>query len=156
MVVARWSHGGRAVVVAFRLANASFRLLFVCAVDLWWSRGGRAVVARWSCRRRAVVVAFRLANASFRLLFVCVVVLWWSRSGSVVVARCFWWSRGGHSVVAFFCRELLCSSSVCVCGAFVVVAQWFCGGAGFWAGRLFSHFWVGNFSSVQLLNFKHE
>ena len=111
-----------------------------------WSRGGRTVVERWSRGGRTVVVAFRLANASFRLLFVCVVVLWWSHSGSVVVARWFWWSRGGHAVVAFLCCELLCSSSVCVCSGFVVVAGWFCGGAGFWAGRLFSYFWVGDFS----------
>jgi len=56
VVVARWSRGGRTVVVAFRLANASFRLLFVCAVVLWWSRSGSVAVARWSHGGRTVVV----------------------------------------------------------------------------------------------------
>ena len=145
-MVARWSHGGGCVSSRERIFSSSVRVCGGSVVVAQWFCGGRAVVARWSHGGRAVVVPSSRGGccvSSRERLFsssVCVC------GGSVVVARWFWWSRGGHAVVAFLCCELLCSSSVCVCSGFVVVAGWFCGGAGFWAGRLFSYFWVGDFS----------
>ena len=116
-------------MVAFRLENASFRLLFVSAVVLWWSRNGSVVVARWLRDGRAVVARWWLRFVSRTPLFVfCLCVRWFCGGRAVVL----WWSRGGsggRAVVAFLSRELLCSSSVRVCGDSVVVAQWFCGGA---------------------------
>ena len=136
MVVARWSHGGRAVVAR-------------------WSNGGRAVVDGGGC----VSSRERIFSSSVRVCGGSVVVAQWFCGGRAVVAR---WSHGGRAVVVpssrggccVSSRERLFSSSVCVCGGSVVVARWFWWSRGGSGGRAVVTRWlrfcVANYS-VHLL-----